>query len=260
QSGFTEVGSSGSGLFEFVAGKTSDFPNGYYLFRGTLSWGDDFQYSKPVACNNPVGRDYFSRFDLFVPQVRQHLTPANPLPVNDGQTAIEYYNVIINHYFMEARVSEITLLDTLKSNGWYRTGKSWGVWLENTANTVKVDRFYGDRAVGGPNSHFFTASAPESASLQIKNSGWQYEGTAFAVAAPLATTGLCPAPLRGLYRSFNQRYQRIYRDSATGLLTTDSNHRYYVQDPNSTGTDIASWMSAQDWVSEGAGKPVMCVR
>ena len=65
-SGVTEGGSSGSGVFTLTGGN--------YFLRGGLLGG-------PSSCatandpNNPSNRDYYSRFDLAFPQLRQWLDP-----------------------------------------------------------------------------------------------------------------------------------------------------------------------------------------
>jgi len=59
-SGTTEPGSSGGGLFS-----TS---NGQYFLRGGL-WGGT------ASCTNPLGLDYFSRFDQVYPNIASYLGP-----------------------------------------------------------------------------------------------------------------------------------------------------------------------------------------
>jgi lysyl endopeptidase len=254
-SGFTEVGSSGSGLFQFINDVTASNPSGYYQFRGTLSWGNDFTANTPLACNNAPGRDFYSRFDLFFPLVAAQLAPSFAPPVADNLTGIEFYNVMIDHYFMEARTSEIKAVEAQRSSGWYRTGRTWGVWGAGTASTANVCRFYGDRPRGGPNSHFFTANVAECNSLKPTGSGWLYEEIAFGAALPLG--GSCGAN-RGLYRAFNNRQQQIYTDPVVPNKVTDSNHRYFLA-PVGSEVNIGTWLGQQGWTQEGAA-PVMCVR
>ncbi|MCU6434920.1 hypothetical protein LPB67_14175 [Undibacterium sp. Jales W-56] len=64
QTGITEPGSSGSGLFTFSAG--------YYVLRGAL-------YAGSSACETPTNADYFSRLDLAYPSIKQYLT-TKPIP------------------------------------------------------------------------------------------------------------------------------------------------------------------------------------
>ena len=73
-SGTTEGGSSGSGLFSSDA-------NGYYL-RGGL-YGGSALCVNSGSLSNPDNRDYYSRFDVVFPQLKQFLapTPANTAPV-----------------------------------------------------------------------------------------------------------------------------------------------------------------------------------
>lgn len=59
QSGITEPGSSGSGLFTYS--------DGYYALRGAL-------YAGSSTCASPSEADYFSRFDLVYDSIKEYLT------------------------------------------------------------------------------------------------------------------------------------------------------------------------------------------
>lgn len=80
-SGTTEGGSSGSGLF------TAD-ASGYHL-RGGL-YGGDAECANSGSIANTKNRDYYSRFDVVFPHVRQWLAPAPPtrIRVNGSQPRI----------------------------------------------------------------------------------------------------------------------------------------------------------------------------
>ena len=71
-SGTTEGGSSGSGLF------TAD-ADGYHL-RGGL-YGGSASCDNSGSVGNEFNRDYYSRFDVVFPNIRQYLSPPNTAPV-----------------------------------------------------------------------------------------------------------------------------------------------------------------------------------
>ncbi len=100
-----------------------------------------------------------------------------------------------------------------------------------------VCRFYGVPA-GGPNSHFFTASAAEC-DLVRRAGGWYYEGIGFYI-EPVAADGRCPPGYLQVLRAYNQGFPR-----------NDSNHRFVTSD--------STWreMARHGWALEGA---VMCAR
>ncbi len=66
-SGTTEVGSSGSGLFTSNA-------SGYFLRGGLMGGSAACENSGSVS--NPDNRDYYSRFDVAFPSIRQYLAPS----------------------------------------------------------------------------------------------------------------------------------------------------------------------------------------
>lgn len=163
-------------------------------------------------------------------------------PVADEALVREFYNDRLGHYFIAAGAGEIaSILSGGAGPGWHLTGQSFKAHsrLPPDAFTtiVPVCRFYGVPA-GGPNSHFFTASAQEC-ELVKRNGGWYYEGTGF-YAMPVTTDGRCPPGHLQVLRAYNQGYPR-----------NDSNHRFV--------TSNSAWreMERHGWVLEGA---VMCAR
>lgn len=156
---------------------------------------------------------------------------------------VEFYNSQTRHYFVTATASEARLVDTGAAGpGWMRTGRSFQAWLDRSAappDAVPVCRFYSTAA----NSHFYTASANECASLQAQAAveratagvvrGWQYEGVAYHVLP--ATGGACPAGTEPITRAYNNGF-------ATG---EGSNHRF-VDDPVLQGV-----MANDHWTVEG---------
>ncbi len=247
--GSTEGGSSGSGLFTFEA-PGALCPNGCYLLRGTLSQGS-------AECSNPQGTDKYGRLDLALPYIASIIDPASQPVAMEGSIATEYYNVTNDHYFMTADPAEAGSLDqpNTRITGWYRTGEQLGVYRAGTPSTAPVCRFFGDIRNGGPNSHFYTADAGECSFVARPGSGWLRESVeAFRVALPNGAT--CPAGTRPLYRAYNYHNTPTYRNTLTGQLGYDSNHRYF------TNVDTFDFMLEKDtWGLEPVGRvPVMCVR
>ena len=130
-------------------------------------------------------------------------------------SAIEYYNAALDHYFMTAYADEAAMLDAgIVVPGWTRTGVEFAAYSTATdsAYAVPVCRFFGTPGVG-PNSHFYTASADECASVK-QNPDWQFEAIAFYIPVP-SPSGACPAGTEAVYRSFHP-----------GQSVTQSNHRF----------------------------------
>lgn len=167
-----------------------------------------------------------------------------PLANTGGEAAVlEYYNTTLNHYFMAAG-PDIDFIDTGKAGpGWIRTGESFKAWLQMPSDTLvaaaPVCRFYGVPA-GGPNSHFFSASAADCSLLKRPGSGWFFEGD-FWYIRPVPASGRCPDGHIGVNRVYNNRY----------YPWNDSNHRFTTSD--STYAE----MVRKGWVGEGT---VMCAR
>jgi hypothetical protein len=159
---------------------------------------------------------------------------------------VEFRNERLDHYFIAAGGSEIALIDAGGAGpGWRRTGLTFkapylapppaGLPAPGPVLPSPVCRFYGAPA-GGPNSHFFTASAAEC-DLVKRAGGWFYEGIGFHM-VPVAPDGTCPPGLLKVLRAYNQGYPR-----------NDSNHRFTTSD--------STWreMQRHGWILEGA---VMC--
>jgi hypothetical protein len=158
-------------------------------------------------------------------------------------TALEFYNIFLEHYFVAAGRDEIDgILAGAAGPGWELTGQAFKVWpyMPSDASfsaVTPVCRFYGVPA-GGPNSHFFTASASEC-DLVRGSIGWFYEGTGFYI-LPVGSDGQCPAGYLQVLRAYNR-----------GAARNDSNHRFTTSD--------STWreMGRKGWAMEGA---VMCAR
>ena len=160
-----------------------------------------------------------------------------------GETeAVEFHNTDLDHYFVAAGPDEIQgILDGAAGPGWELTHQAFKAWLQPPSDpalgAVPVCRFYGALA-GGPNSHFFTASA-EECDLVKRNGGWFYEGTGFYI-RPVDADGQCPAGYLQVNRAYNNGFPR-----------NDSNHRF------STSDSTMRAMAGLGWTVEGT---VMCAR
>ena len=229
-SGITEGGSSGAALLTYVdAGD-------YYEVRGGISEGN------LVTCPAAPGVTYddYSRVEDMLPLVRQYLTPFAPNPKAEV-AAVEFYNKVLDHYFLTADQREINDLDTGAKTGWERTGLRFLVHVKPTVGASPVCRFYRAPAYG--DSHFYSASPAECAATKAAYPlDWTLESSAvFYVRLPETKTGACPADTQPMWRFFNK---------------VTINHRYTVEQV------IRDEMRAQPsvWVAEGYGSDstVMC--
>jgi len=130
-------------------------------------------------------------------------------------SVIEYYNASLDHYFVTAYADEAAMLDAgVVVPGWKRTGVEFSAYatpLDNP-NALAVCRFFGTPGKG-PNSHFYTASADECATVR-QNADWTFEAIAFYIPVPSAA-GTCGAGSQPVYRSFHP-----------GQNVSQSNHRF----------------------------------
>lgn len=163
-----------------------------------------------------------------------------------GETrAAEFWNEHLDHYFMAAGQGEIDgILAGAAGPGWRLTGESFKVWPQMPADTFvgvgPVCRFYGVPA-GGPNSHFFTASAQECEIVKGAG-GWFYEGIGFYIRPVVGPGNLrqCPNGYLSVNRAYNNR-----------AAQNDSNHRFTTSD------STIREMEGKGWAVEGT---VMCAR
>jgi hypothetical protein len=161
-----------------------------------------------------------------------------------GQTAtipgapsgvIEFYNTLLNHYFLTANAIEGASIDAGGSGpGWTRTGN---VFKSGGPNAVC--RFYGVQAAGGPNGHFYTADPDECNQVRL-DPGWHFESLDFAI-TPAGPGGTCPAGLVRVYRAYNNRFAQH-----------DSNHRI-----TSNFAAYQQQIATPPWTGEGV---VMCAQ
>ena len=157
-----------------------------------------------------------------------------PVPAN---TAVEYYHVDFEHYFVTSFATEIADLDAAKYYGWARTGETFKVFPLGEAGTVNACRFFSE-AFAPRSSHFYNYG---SLCTDLKNDPkWRFEGEVFGVRLP-DPSGNCPAGTVPLYR--------FYNNSADGA----PNHRF------TTSPLVRAQMIAQGWTAEGLGPQVVYV-
>jgi lysyl endopeptidase len=226
--GAVDQGSSGSGLLTYSAA------NDYYEVRGGLTGGI-------LSCDAPNAPAYYSRFDQMLPMMRDYLAPGTNAP--NETVVVEYYDKVLDHYFMTASPVEINALDSGAFIGWTRTGLRFLAYTSHVPGTSPVCRFY--RAPGYGDSHFYSASPTECSALvgNPKFPGWLLESASvFYVALPNATTGACATGTHSLWRFFHA--------SAT-------NHRY--TDDIVVRSRLLD--AGPDWIPEGYGPDsvIMCV-
>ncbi len=176
------------------------------------------------------------------------LTFASGSTVARAETAVEFYNKSLDHFFVSSLLPDIEALDSGRIPGWTRTGRGFEVFASQAGGGPGVNpvcRFYIPPQHG--NSHFLSASPAECAAILAKiptdpnYSGYIHESPdAFYIALPNTGTGACPAGTVPVSRLWNQR--------------ADSNHRY-TGDP---GIKVA--MQDMGYRAEGYGPnaAVMC--
>ena len=163
------------------------------------------------------------------------VTASGSCNVAAGITAIEFYKADIGHYFMTASTDEAVVLDNKPEWNWVRTGKTFNIWLSQSAapsNASPVCRFFGVFSNGTIGSHFYTVDATECDMVKGRlDWGWGYENDAFYAIKPTGST--CPDGTSPIYRAYNNG------------MSGAPNHRYMA-----TQAEVNA-MVAQGWVSEG---------
>jgi N-acetylneuraminic acid mutarotase len=162
---------------------------------------------------------------------------------------IEYYNETLDHYFITASQPDIDALDSARTPGWRRTGRSFQAWISRYSDPdfltpppglLDVCRIYIPASDG--DSHFFSVAASECATALAQHPEFNLETPkAFLATLPDAQTGVCPAGQTPIYRVWNGR--------------ADSNHRYV------DSLDIRNAMIARGYTAEGYGpdRVTLCV-
>lgn len=153
---------------------------------------------------------------------------------------VEFYNTTLKHYVLITDPAEVAAIERGDAgDGWERTGGTLNAYSSHgdAAGLVGVCRFYGNRANGGPNSHFFTADPAECAAVKL-DPGWTYEGIAFYV-----KKGPCSPPDRPVYRAYNNGFR-----PQQGI--NDGNHRFSIDH------SAIDQLVSEGWRDEGI---VFCV-
>ncbi|MEO8135161.1 MAG: hypothetical protein ABI831_14405 [Betaproteobacteria bacterium] len=156
-------------------------------------------------------------------------------PAANSAQVIEFYNSLLDNYFITADAVEAGAVDNGGAGpGWSRTGDTF-----NGGGVNPVCRFYGSLSPG-PNSHFYTVNPAECALLKqlqattpASQQRWNFESLDFLTAAPI--NGGCLAGTVPVYRAYNN-------GAARGV---DSNHRITTSPAN------IDQVVARGWVSEG---------
>lgn len=227
--GATEEGSSGAGLFTFLAAAN------HYELRGGLWAGDS-------SCSNRTGTDAFSRLDEALPYLRQYLTP-NATNAEGVVPVVEFYNRALDHYFISTNPVEINNLDTGLTRGWERTGLRFLAYSDPALAPIAVSpvcRFYRRPEFG--DSHFYSGRPSECAETAARfGLQWIYESPdVFYIPMPDAITGACPAGTRSIWRFYNE---------------ATVNHRYTAEVAVRDNLRAKPW-----WIPEGYGPDavIMC--
>jgi 6-phosphogluconolactonase (cycloisomerase 2 family) len=152
-------------------------------------------------------------------------------------TAVEFYNVSLDHYFITYVADEIGKLDNGTFKGWTRTGLSFKVFATAQSGTTAVCRIYIPPGKG--DGHFFGRDANECDGTMTKNPTFILESSTFLYLYP-PTLGTCATGQVPVYRVFSNR--------------ADANHRY------TTDRAVRDQMVAKGWLAEGDGADtvVMC--
>lgn len=137
----------------------------------------------------------------------------------------EFKNTVLNHYFRTSAAAENSnVLNGSAGGGWIDTKDYFIAWKDASSGASPVCRFYSPTF----NSHFYTASATECATVK-KNPVWSYEGIAYY--AKLPSNGNCQSGTLPIYRAYNNQASGNHR-----FTTVYSN----IQD-----------LVAQGWRNEG---------
>ena len=129
-------------------------------------------------------------------------------------TASEYYNKVLDAYFVTGRANEQAALDGVAD--FQRTGMTFQAVAAVSASAAqtKICRFYISLTSPFTSSHFYGRQGTDCEFLLAQNlAGFTYENYDFATQQP--TNGTCPAGTVGIYRGF--------RAAANGKTP---NHRY----------------------------------
>ena len=164
------------------------------------------------------------------------------VPAAQQVDVIEFYNAALDHYFVTTDAKEAADLDSGVHVGWKRTGLTFKAIKPGVSvpGSVSICRFYG-KPEAKLDSHFYSASAAECASVQEKfGYAWLLESTEVFRSFPVdTTTGKCATDSEPVFRLWNNR--------------ADVNHRYTTQ------MSVYTAMVAKGYIAEGNGSPTQPV-
>jgi len=153
-------------------------------------------------------------------------------------TVVEYYNAVLDHYFITWLANEQANLDAGNTpTKWNRTGYSFRAFTTAQTGTSPVCRYYLPPEFG--DSHFFGRGTAECNATGAAHPQFVLEDPQF-MQMFLPVAGSCPAGTVPIYRVFSNR--------------PDANHRYM------TDRSVRDQMVAKGWLAEGDGPDlvVMC--
>lgn len=178
-----------------------------------------------------------------VPGALQYTTTViDPDAVVSGPAAtvdvVEYYNAVLDHYFITSNAAEIADLDAGRTpTRWTRTGVAFKTYASGEAAASPVCRYYIPPAFG--DSHFFGRGTTECNATGAAHPEFVLEQSDFMYMV-LPSAGTCRAGTQPIYRVFSNR--------------ADANHRYMID------RNLRNQMIARGWLPEGDGPDmvVMC--
>ena len=156
----------------------------------------------------------------------------------DTVAVVEYYNAVLDHYFITWVPAEQANLDAGNTpTRWMRTGLSFRAFTAAQPGSSPVCRYYIPPGLG--DSHFFGRGTAECDATGRDHPTLVLESSDF-MQVYLPTAGACPAATVQVYRVFSNR--------------PDANHRYM------TDRAVRDGMVARGWLAEGDGADlvVMC--
>ncbi len=160
-------------------------------------------------------------------------------PIN----AVEFYNTALDHYFVTPWAPDLDAIESGRAPGWAATGQTISVWAAPSKDVpdfnVPVCRFYIPPEKG--DSHFFSASADECATVESRFPEFYLETMSAFVVAPVDEAYGDAVCARYPRSGFSTPVYRVWNGRA------DSNHRY------TTDRATRDAMVANGWIAEGEG-------
>lgn len=159
-------------------------------------------------------------------------------PIAQTVDVVEFYNAVLDHYFITWMPDEIANLDAGRTpTKWNRTGYSFKAYTYAQAGTSPVCRFYIPPGEG--DSHFFGRGTTECDATAQQHPDFKVEESNFMFVF-LPSVEVCPPGTAPIFRVFSNR--------------PDANHRYM------TDANVRDQMVALGWLAEGDGplRIVMC--